>query len=194
MMKQQKGKRLTTLFNEFNRIFFDDRLPRYRIKRVNFDTNQRGECLPEKRTILIHRGLTGNELRQALLHEMCHIGSVRHGKRFQAKLIRLASLGEKWAEGERAGYEEAIINSPPITANIRHIIQDWAWQCADIPWIKIRRMLAREVGLPPSRLVKVAPWARQVWQREVVEWRADERMREINRAKISQATSLPRDQ
>ena len=43
-------------------------------------------------------------LRQALLHEMCHIGEPYHGRRFQAKLARLAAAGESWAEKERRDF------------------------------------------------------------------------------------------
>ena len=197
MKKQQKARVLTALFSELNRIFFDDRLPRYRLRWTHFNTNsgtcQYGECFPEKETILIQRGLTGDELRQALLHEMCHIRSIGHGKRFQAKLAHLASLGEQWAEEQRAGYEEACQFSLSTTANIRHIIQDWTGQCADIPWIQIRRLLAREVGLSPNHLIKTAPWVRRVWQREVAAWRTHERNWEILKAKISQETPPTRN-
>ena len=154
---------------------------------------QYGLCRQEKQTILIRPGLDGNDLRETLLHEMCHIGSTGHGKRFQAKLARLASLGERWAEEQRASYEEACRSSLTVTAIIRHTIDDWVWQCADIPWIQIRRLLAREVGLSPNRLIKAAPWVRRVWQREVAEWRVSEHKREMLRAKLSRETSLPRN-
>ncbi len=181
-----KTKPLAVLDNGFNQAFFLGRLPRYRVRRACFDApGQYGLCRQEKQTILIRPGLDGNDLRETLLHEMCHIGSTGHGKRFQAKLARLASLGERWAEEQRASYEEACRSSLTVTAIIRHTIDDWVWQCADIPWIQIRRLLAREVGLSPNRLIKAAPWVRRVWQREVAEWRFSEHKREMLRAKLS---------
>ena len=194
MRRQQQARALATLYDEFNRTFFHGRLAKYQVKRACFDCPvQHGICLPEKQTILIHSGVIGYDLRETLLHEMCHIGSIGHGKRFQAKLARLASLGEKWAEKQRASYEEACRFSLTVTANIRHTLDDLVWQCADIPWIQIRRSLAREVGLSPNRLIKTAPWVRRVWQREVAEWRVSKRKQETLRAKISQETSIPRN-
>ncbi len=189
-----KTKSLTDLYETFNQNLFRGRLPRYRVRRACFDApGQYGLCRQEKQTILIRPGLDGNDLRETLLHEMCHIGSTGHGKRFQAKLARLESLGEKWAEKQRASYEEACRSASPITANIRHTIDDWVWQCADIPWTQIRKLLAREVGLSPNRLIKAAPWVRRVWQREVAEWRFSEHKREMLRAKLSRETTLPRN-
>jgi len=115
-----KAKSLAVLYDEFNQTFFRGRLPRYRVRRDRFDDpGQFGLCRQEKQTILIRPGLDGNDLRETLLHEMCHIGSTGHGKRFQAKLARLESLGEKWAEKQRAGYEEACRSSMTVTANIQ---------------------------------------------------------------------------
>lgn len=44
------------------------------------------------------------DLRPTLLHEMCHIGALGHGRLFRAKLRRLARRGERWAQEERAYY------------------------------------------------------------------------------------------
>ncbi|MGH7860263.1 MAG: hypothetical protein ACREQY_23285 [Candidatus Binatia bacterium] len=43
-------------------------------------------------------GLDPEGERQALLHQMCHIGSPGHGRAFQRKLARLARMGEAWGE------------------------------------------------------------------------------------------------
>jgi hypothetical protein len=48
---------------------------------------------------------------------MCHIGTPGHGRRFRAKLKRLARRGEKWAEAERAYY---------LRADLRVTAEDWA--------------------------------------------------------------------
>lgn len=64
-------------------------------------------CLhPRARTILIASGLAPGLVRQTMLHEMCHIGSPGHGRRFRATLARLAGTGEGWASRERVLYED----------------------------------------------------------------------------------------
>lgn len=50
--------------------------------------------------------VSDGEIRQVLLHEMCHTlkGCSSHGKQFQRQLARLAARGEAWAEHQRQEY------------------------------------------------------------------------------------------
>jgi predicted metal-dependent hydrolase len=72
--------------------------PRYRVVGAELKSNPgddlQGHCDPDKKVIRLKKGMSGDLLRRALLHEMCHIGSVSHGKRFRAKLERLVSMAE----------------------------------------------------------------------------------------------------
>ena len=161
--------RLQRLFDELNKVFFRGRLPRYRVFRKPLRANHNGWCLSEKRTILLHRELVGEELRQVLLHEMCHIGSSGHDKRFQAKLTRLASMGEAWATKEAQMYAEACLLKIPQASRLKHIIEDGAIDAPEAPWIKIRSYLANELGISPLELVKKYPWAKAAWMKLVTE-------------------------
>ena len=95
---------LDALFDRLNADLFDGRLPKYRVRRCAPRTGERGFIEEEARTIWI---CTPREVRETLLHEMCHIGTPGHGRRFRAKLKQLARSGEKWAEEERACYLRA---------------------------------------------------------------------------------------
>jgi hypothetical protein len=92
---------LDTLFDRLNAGLFDGRLPKYRVGRCTPRNGERGFIDDEARTIWI---CAPGETRETLLHEMCHIGTPGHGRRFRAKLKRLARGGESWAQAERAYY------------------------------------------------------------------------------------------
>ena len=93
--------RLTRLFGDLNQQFFRGRLPAYRIQFARFEIPGKcGERDTARRMIRLSRRLQDDPAgwRQAMLHEMCHIGAPWHGRRFQAKLAKLAAAGEAWAE------------------------------------------------------------------------------------------------
>ncbi len=92
---------LDALFDRLNADLFDGRLPKYRVRRCAPRTGERGFIEEEARTIWI---CTPREVRETLLHEMCHIGTVGHGRAFRARLRHLARQGERWAQTERAYY------------------------------------------------------------------------------------------
>jgi hypothetical protein len=84
-------------------------LPAYRIQFARFEIRgQKGKCDTARRMIRLSREFQDDPdgLRRELLHEMCHIGSPGHGRRFQAKLARLAAAGESWAEKERRDFAD----------------------------------------------------------------------------------------
>ena len=95
---------LDSLFDGLNGDLFAGRLPKYRVRRCTPRNGERGFIDEETRTIWI---CALGETRETLLHEMCHIGTPGHGRRFRAKLKQLARSGEKWAEEERACYLRA---------------------------------------------------------------------------------------
>jgi hypothetical protein len=89
---------------------------------------------------------TPEGLRRVLLLEMAHVGCLGHGKRFQAKLLRLARAGEAWAEKEAAGYAEAIPGRRPLTAVIAEQIRDMAIDHPDRRWSELETLCAIELG------------------------------------------------
>ena len=92
---------LDALFDEMNASLFEERLPKYRVRWCAPTNGEHGFIDNEARTIWI---CNPSDLRKTLLHEMCHIGTVGHGRLFRAKLRRLARRGERWAQAERAYY------------------------------------------------------------------------------------------
>ncbi len=85
------------LFDELNRKYWRGRLPRYRVIQRATLHGLQGRCNNARRTILLAPHPSPEPLRLTLLHEMCHIGTPYHGRRFQANLERLACQGEAWA-------------------------------------------------------------------------------------------------
>ncbi len=92
---------LDTLFDALNTSLFEGRLQKYQVRRRAPHRGEHGFIDDEARTIWI---CAPPDVRATLLHEMCHIGTVGHGRPFRAKLRRLARNGEAWAQAERAYY------------------------------------------------------------------------------------------
>ena len=80
-----------------------------------------GLCLTEDQLIFIDSRCSALEdegVREVLLHEMCHAAVFRnapgpsnsdpHGREFVAELLRLAALGEAWAD-EQAQYYRTVL-------------------------------------------------------------------------------------
>ena len=82
---------LDALFDHLNADLFDGRLPKCQVRRCAPRTGERGFIQGETRTIWI---CTPRETRETLLHEMCHMGTPGHGRRFRTKLRHLARRGE----------------------------------------------------------------------------------------------------
>lgn len=161
---------LQSLYEALNRTFFRGRLPRYRVIYGQPPGDPRacsGYCDPEALLIYVEPSPpTPEVLRRILLHEMCHIGSLGHGKRFQAKLRRLAAMGEEWATEEAEQYAKEIAYQRPVTARIAWAIRDAA---VDIPaqsWPEVEGVIAVELGLGVAALRRAAPWAEGLWNRE----------------------------
>ncbi len=169
MPKRRSG--LNALFDALNQKYFEGRLPRYRVKRVSRMPHPvlRGCCVFDSRTIKLIRTLKDDECREVLLHEMIHTRTRGHGVRFQAELARLAKMGEGWAEKQRALYEEACHHKdPPPTVTIRHQIGTLADAHPELRWPEVLRILAQAVDRSPREVLRIAPWANQVWHRELV--------------------------
>jgi Protein of unknown function DUF45 len=125
------------------------------------------ECQAEARTILLAISLKRDpqKLRQVLLHEMCHIGSPGHGRRFRAKLARLAEGGESWAEKERCDLADRP-RGYSLSADIAHAIDDAVLDLPQVRWSKrVLQVLGNSIGRSPRDTIRAAPWAPQRWER-----------------------------
>ncbi len=157
---------LQRLYDELNRQFFHGRLPRYRVAFTTFyGSRQRGRCVSKRRLILVRRGLDGEELRRVLLHEMCHIGALGHGQRWQSKLRSLAEQGESWADEEAKRYAEGPTWNR-LMVNLRLDLDDWALQFDRPPqFAKVIRFVGDDFGLNPREVLKKIPWLKAAWRK-----------------------------
>jgi hypothetical protein len=158
------------LYHELNQRFFGGRLPRYRVTfaqpRVS---GWRGECFPARQLIRLARGLTGEPLRQTLLHEMCHIGAPSHGQRFQAKLARLVAQGELWAQKELEGYQEPQLTWPQLIAQVKDDLDELASQQPRPSLAAIRRVAADTLVCLPGEVMRKVPWLPAAWRNACVQ-------------------------
>jgi hypothetical protein len=124
------------------------------------------------------------KLREMLLHEMWHIGSPGHGRRFQAKLARLAEGGESWAEKERRALADQPRGHSP-SAEIAQAIDDAVLDLPHVRWSKrVLQMLGNSIGRSPRDTIRAAPWAPQRWERS--------RRRVIEERDLQRRTTLVR--
>jgi hypothetical protein len=93
---------------------------------------------------------------------MCHIGSPGHGRRFRAKLVRLARMGEAWARRERVLYEQISRQRLPVSAEIRLVLEVLARDDPELTWAAARRYLLTRVLEDPRTL---PAWAKGLWHR-----------------------------
>ena len=155
--------RLGPLFDQFNRAFFRGRLPRHTVRWAPLGVaGAHGRLRPRARTILLARGLPPRLVRQTLLHEMCHIGSLGHGRRFRTKLAHLARMGETWARRERVLCERICRQRLPVSAEIRLMLEVLARDDPELTWAAARRHLLTRVLEDPRQM---PPWAKGLWHR-----------------------------
>ena len=107
---------LDQLFDDLNGTYFAGSLPKYRVRMGPSQGGEYGWIDERAHTIWLS---DPSRPRETLLHEMCHIGTPGHGRRFRIKLRRLARMGEPWAHAERAYY-------------LREELRLGAW-----PWMKL---------------------------------------------------------
>lgn len=178
------------LFDEFNRKYWRNRLPKYRVIRR---ATLRGECLGicsnQTKTILLRRDLAGEDLRLTLLHEMCHIGTdswCGHGPRFLRKVHRLRRLGEprllddiERYDGTKSEREIEALRAQgklddepiPFRVLVHDDLKAAALEQYRRPWKTIRRLLANQYEMSPAQFQKFAPWAERKWREASQQYR-----------------------
>lgn len=121
-----------------------------------------GQCDTGRQRILLRRGLSPDEVRRCLLHEMCHIGAPGHGQRFQAKLRRLVERGEVWAAEEIASYRAAPSWNQEMS-NLRGSLDDCARLSPRPRFGRVLLWLASDLGLTNRQLLSRAQWLKIAW-------------------------------
>lgn len=150
-------------FDLYNRMYFRGRLPRYRVRLSSegLSGGAHGTC-DSKRQVIRLAGFAGP---LTLLHEMCHIGTANHGKRFQAKLRRLAALGVSGAVEEAKAYADAISWNDE-QRELREKLDEIANTVKPRP--TFRRLVS---GLAANHhgtirgFLQTFPWVRAAWRR-----------------------------
>ena len=86
-------KKYQSLFHEFNKKYFDGRLPQYRVELVkHLGVYTEGQI--EKKNLRILLVETPQDPLALLLHEMAHAATnIYHGNQWQAEMRRLAAAG-----------------------------------------------------------------------------------------------------
>lgn len=172
--------RLVEIYDELNGRFFSGKLPKFKVVYSSnfsdgFNPRQLGECDEKRQLIRISPALRDapGQLRQMLLHEMCHIGEIGHGKKFQLKLQRLANQGESWAALEAASYAEQ--PWPVAEAHIRQGLYDAALDLSregqTLPH-RLDQATANHLGWSLKLLRRSMPWVDSTWRnarREAIE-------------------------
>ena len=168
---QQKD--LAKMFVKANAKFFRGRLPKYRVVFASESTMgaKDGECLQDRLLIRVARRLQSDssQLRRTLLHEMCHHGCPHHGKRFLAKLKRLADLGEEWATGEIKEY----LGSPTLNHEIQaiksnlEVLANRSQDPRKLDFGVVEMCVARDFGYSREEIRKKMPWLRSAWDEAV---------------------------
>ena len=189
-----RAREAQRLFDELNERYWHGRLPRYRvIFQAALYGGRLGFCDDKTRTILLLRSLNRKELRLTLLHEMCHIGTPSdeesHGPRFLRNLHRLMRLGEpkllkdiELYDGTANEKEIAALQAGRTLISERtlgQVVLDDLNSLDLVPgsrprWPKVRRWLAKQYRLAPSRLDRLVPWAEQEWRKLGHERRQDQ--------------------
>ena len=108
-----------SIFDDLNEELWDGELPRALVALAKTRKEIEGQFVPGLALILIDRNLADDEERliRVLLHEMCHYAAVLrhgvkprtpHGREWQEEMLRLADMGERWAEEEAEGYRRGL--------------------------------------------------------------------------------------
>ena len=171
---------LTQLYKELNRQFFNGRLPCYRVTFYKPLVAQ-GHCISERRLIRLSPGMSDAEVRKVLLHEMCHIGTPNHGKRFLAKLARLAAMGEAWATEEIEIYSGPYRN---LQSQVKEQIFDALIDAPDAHFWPMIRWIANDLGMTAGELLRKAPWVRREWKKAKAEARRQARIHSAQLAEL----------
>ena len=162
------GRRLRTYFQEFNRVYFDNRLPGYSIRVIRGMGNS-GFCNKKKRLIKIQEGQSPEETIGALLHEMAHAATNDgHGDQWKKEMIRLREAGAPVASAERSICSETWDGKKVTRGHFRLVVQDVVADSPAITLSKALKHFSRNEGGPDTiaGFLRKYPWVRAVFRDE----------------------------
>ncbi len=182
---------LSRLFDELNLRFFGGRLPKYRVVPALHFVGEGysatdGVCDDARRIILLRRGLDPVKVRRVLLHEMCHAGLPKrdgsHGRRWQARMLRAAEMGETWAAEEVEMYRTRAEGWHDGIVAVKSALFEFACQTVDDGKPKpnfwqIVRVSAGIMHLRPTEARRKLPWLRGAWRKALEEADWERRLR-----------------
>jgi hypothetical protein len=132
---------LQRLFNRLNQKYWNGRLPLYKVI-ISDKYGSHGLCQRKTRTIWIQDGLK-RSLPKFLLHEMCHIRHLDHGKLWQMEMLRIAKLGAP-TKGEALIYRSA--NKTFSKDFIIAEAEDHGFELPTMPWKEYRQQIGYKYG------------------------------------------------
>jgi hypothetical protein len=173
------GKQLRALFQQFNKEYFDGRLPAYCIRVVPRMTalGESGRCNKARRLIEIQSGLPGEETISTLLHQMAHaVTRDHHSLSWKKAMIRLRMAGAPLASADLDVDPDDWDGLRVRRSHFRRVIQ---YVLTDVPDMTlsaaIRHFIYTEGGAATiTEFLKKCPWAGQVFQDEKRERRTQE--------------------
>jgi hypothetical protein len=165
MASLKRDRDLAEMFDRFNGDYFGGRKPRYRVLRYPM---RGGDCDIEHRRIRISDGMEGHELTYTMLHEMCHIGCLGHGRRFWDRMRRLIPEVPRPV----AAKIEFDLGAPRETQrqSISSTLDSIAMEYPATPWRLVRRGVDRELGptfnaRERRKRQRLLAWGRREWER-----------------------------
>ncbi len=171
---RMKQTELDAMLSVLNREFFQGQLPPYRVrwsKRARSHSPmllEAGRIRLDRRIIELPTALhTEAAVRRALLHEMCHQGSAAHGRRFRARLHKIANHGERWARDQEEYYRRTEVTWNAAMTNIRRAM-DRALDPSQGQQPTLQTFVATTAkGMDISRksLLRLAPWIPAAWRK-----------------------------
>jgi hypothetical protein len=164
-MSATDNRRLNSLFEEFNRLYFNGGLPRYRVQIVDriirgFDA---GRIKRRQRLIQIRRGSL-EDMAGILLHEMAHAATNNeHAKRFQDEMRRLRAAEAPLAQSDRQESEGPTRLTRTL---IRDVLEKEVFSSGQTPTLwQFVKWFHREYrhAASASALLRRHPWVRKLY-------------------------------
>jgi hypothetical protein len=152
--------RYRALFTEFNRRYFADRLPHYRIEVCASITRigEHGRIYRRRRLIKILK-TTEPEMVATLLHEMVHAATYdSHGPRWRAELERVREAGAPLRDCDLAP-------APSFTKGLaQEAAEDLLWHAPPVTFRQFVHVLALDNRVPMAFLLRKYPWMQNVFR------------------------------
>ena len=175
----KRSRILEAKFREFNKSYFNGRLPEFLIllcsKPKPFGHEVAGYCLTAQKKILIRNGLGKKSTLQTLVHEMAHVKLSRlkrgvHGRQFAKELARLRRLGAPLSPMDIDRQENPRLRLL-TKRRVKQLIKE-ALVVEKLPMRSIPRFLEREFSLSISVInqeIKVKPAIEEVYARKRIQ-------------------------